>query len=95
MRLGDDEGALVGVGPGAEGMAHDRGVVATAGHLEVGEVDGVVDVAERVGVAVADLDVVAVAELALEGRGRAWPSPDASAATRACRSADGAGGAVP
>ncbi len=66
MCLGDDEGALLGVGPGAEGMAHDLGVEATTGHLEVGEVGGVVDMAQRVGVVVADLDGVPVAELADE-----------------------------
>ena len=66
MGLGDDEGPSVGVGPSAEGVPDDRGVVAAARRLEVGEVDGVVDVPERVGVAVADLDGVAVAELAVE-----------------------------
>ena len=74
MGLGDDEGALLGVRAPAEGMPHHDGVVAAARGLEVGEVHGVVHVAEGVGVAVADLDGVAVSEGALE-----LPGPHRSA----------------
>ena len=67
VRLGDDVGAPVGLRPVTEGMADDRRVVAAAGHLEVGEVDGVVDVPQGVRVAEADLDGMAVAEVTLDG----------------------------
>jgi hypothetical protein len=64
VRLGDDEGPLAGMLAGAERRARDGGVVAGAGGLEVGQVDGVVDVAQCVGVDEADLDRVLVEELA-------------------------------
>ena len=53
MRFGDDECALLGIGTGAEGVPHDRGVVAAARGFEVREVRGVVDVAEGVGIPIA------------------------------------------
>jgi len=48
-------------------VAHDGRVVAAARSLEVREVDRVVHMAQCVGVAVADLDGVSIAKLALDG----------------------------
>jgi hypothetical protein len=65
VRLGDDEGRPRRVGTVPERVAGDTRVVAGARRLEVRDVDRVVDVAQRVRVAEADLDGVAVGEPAL------------------------------
>jgi hypothetical protein len=46
-------------------MSRDGCVVPRACGLEIRDIDGVVDVAERVGVAVPDLDGMAVTEVTL------------------------------
>ena len=64
-------------------------MIARPGGLEVGQVGGVVHVAERIGIDVADLDGMAVAELALDGPGaRAGghvPDPSRRRRRAACR----------
>ena len=86
VRLGDDEGVLLRIRTGAEGMTADACVVACPGSLEVGEVGGVVDVPQRIGVDVPDLDVVAVAKSPSRGRerGLARHASDASACAPDC-----------
>ena len=89
--IGDDERAALGIGASAEGMARDLLVVAGARGFEVGEVGRVVDVPEPIGVDVADLDPMAVGEVALDGPRARRPDHQSM-----LPSADGrASGAVP
>ena len=88
VRLRDDERVARRVRPGPERVARERRVVAGPGRLEVGQVRGVVHVAQTVGVHVADLDRMAVAERSLGGpEARAQGVPCTSRMTASRRAA--------
>jgi hypothetical protein len=93
VRLGDHERRPGGIGPRAERVTRERGIVPGPRSLEVRQVRGVVDVAQPVRVDVPDLDGMPVRERAdrrAQAAGQGW-----SASMIACDSTAMSGDPTP